>query len=140
MVKKEITYTDYNDTIRTEPFYFNLTKAELAEMELSHPGGFQGYLQQIIDAKDQPTLIKLTKELLLASYGEKTPDGKYLMKNAEIRQRFECSPAYEHMFMMLALDDEKAAEFVNALIPTDLRSENKPKMEVVGTVPNNTDR
>lgn len=132
MVKKEITYTDYNGDVRTESFYFNLSKAELAEMELSRPGGFQGYLKEVVDAKDQPAMIKLAKELLLASYGEKTPDGKYLMKNDEVRQRFVCSPAYEQMFMMIAVDDVKSLEFVNALIPVDLRPDSQPKLEVVG--------
>ena len=122
MVKKEITYTDYNGTVRTEPFYFNITRAELATLELTHPGGFQGYIKEMTDSKDTPTLVRLTKELLLMSYGEKTSDGKYLMKNDEIRQRFECSPAYEQMFMMLATDDQKTTEFINAIIPSDLRS------------------
>lgn len=126
MVKKDITYTNYNDVVVTEPFYFNLTKAELLEMELTQHGGFQGFIKLIIDAKDQPTIIRLTKELLLKSYGEKTPDGKRLMKSAEISHNFECCPAYEIMFMMLATDDEEAAKFINALIPVDLRPEVKP--------------
>ena len=130
MVRKDITYTTYDDVVITEPFYFNLTKAELLEMELSQQGGFQGFLKLMVDAKDQPTLIRLTKELLLKSYGEKTPDGKRLMKSAEISHNFECSPAYEIMFMMLATDDEKAAEFVNAIIPADIKVDAKPAIAV----------
>lgn len=35
MLEKVITYTDYDGNERKEKFYFNLTKAELTEMELS---------------------------------------------------------------------------------------------------------
>ena len=39
MLKKTITYTDFDDNERTEDFYFHLSKAEIAEMELSENGG-----------------------------------------------------------------------------------------------------
>lgn len=132
MVKKEITYTDFDGVVRTENFYFNLSAAELTELELTYPGGFIGHLKKMVDAKDQPTIIKLTKDFLMMSVGEKSPDGKYFMKDDDIRHRFECSPAYEVMFMMLALDDVKAAEFINALIPTELGPSTKPPVIEVG--------
>lgn len=131
MVKKEITYTDFDGVERTETFYFNLSTAEITEMQLTYPGGLQGHLKRIIDAKDQPTIIRLTKDLLLMSVGDKSPDGKYFMKDETIRHRFECCPAYEKMFMMLALDDEKSSDFINALIPADLLQDVQPKTAVV---------
>lgn len=129
MIKKEITYVDYDGVTRTEPFYFNLNRAELLEMELAYPGGMETFLKLIVDAKDQSTIIRLIKDVLLRTQGEKTPDGRFLMKNADTRQRFEASPAYEIMFMMLASDDEKASDFLNALIPADLKEAVKKEIE-----------
>jgi hypothetical protein len=88
MLKKTITYTDYNGVERTEDFYFNLNKAEILEMELSTEGGLQQMIEKIIAAQDMPALSKYFKDIILMSYGEKSPDGKRFIKNQEIRDAF----------------------------------------------------
>lgn len=123
MLKKTITYTDYNGVERTEDFYFNLSKAELAEMELGTAGGYAGMIQAIIDAKDQPSLVKIFKELILKAYGEKTPDGKRFVKGREVSEAFEQTEAYSSLFIELASDDVAAAEFVNGIMPADLQQQ-----------------
>ena len=80
MLKKTITYRDYNDNERTEDFYFNLTKAELMEMEMSTTGGLAEMIQRIVSAQDAPAIIKIFKELVLTAYGQKSPDGKRFIK------------------------------------------------------------
>lgn len=119
MLKKTITYTDYNGTTRTEPFYFNLSKPEIAEMELTTPGGYTAMVQRIIDADDQPSIVKVFKELILKAYGEKSPDGKRFVKSEEISTAFSQTEAYSVLFMELASDSKAAAEFVNGILPTD---------------------
>ena len=69
MIKKTMTYTDFNGTERTEDFYFNLTKAEVMEMEMSTKGGLAEMIQRIIAAQDQPAIIKIFKDLIIRSYG-----------------------------------------------------------------------
>ena len=59
MLKKTIKYTDYNGVEREEDFYFNLSKAEIAEMELEIPGGMTAMLQRITAAQDTPSLVKI---------------------------------------------------------------------------------
>ena len=59
MIKKTVTYTDYNGLERTENFYFNLSKAEVLEMEMSTAGGMAESIQKIIDAKDTPAIIRV---------------------------------------------------------------------------------
>lgn len=120
MFKKDIEYTDYNGNKRKEAFYFNLSKAELMEMELSTSGGFQQYINRIINAQDTPQLVKLFKELILKSYGEKSDDGKRFIKNDEIRDAFSQTEAYSELFMELATNTEAATEFVNHVIPSDM--------------------
>lgn len=120
MLKKKITYTDYNGVERTEDFYFNLTKAEIMEMELSISGGLSETIQRVVEAKDSPALIKIFKDLILKAYGEKSMDGKRFVKSEEISTSFSQTEAYSNLFMELATNDEKAAEFVNGIIPADI--------------------
>lgn len=123
MVKKTITYVDYNDNERTEDFYFNLSKAELMEMELSISGGLTEKIQSIIAAQDAPAIIKIFKELILKAYGQKSPDGKRFIKSQEIQDEFSQTEAYSQLFMLLATDEKEAADFVNGIIPQDLPKE-----------------
>lgn len=123
MLKKEITYTDYNGTQRTENFYFNLNKAEIMEMELGTTGGYTELVQKIIEAQDTASLIKIFKDLILKSYGEKSLDGKRFIKSEEISAGFAQTEAYSELFMELATDDKAAADFVNGIIPADVAAE-----------------
>lgn len=120
MLKKEIAYTDYNGVERKETFYFNLSKAEIMEMELTTVGGFAEMIQKIVDAQDAPSIIKTFKDLVLKSYGEKSPDGKRFIKTEELRDSFEQTEAYSTLFMELATNAAAASEFVNGIIPSDL--------------------
>ena len=120
MLKKTITYTDYNGTERTENFYFNLSKAELIEMELSTEGGLAEMMKRITEAKDAPAIIRLFKELVLKSYGVKSDDGRRFIKSEELSEGFSQTEAYAQIFMELATDDEAAAAFINNVMPKDL--------------------
>ena len=123
MLKKIITYTDYNGVERTEPFYFNLSKAELMEMELGVTGGMTEMLNKIINAKDGPSLMKTFKEMIMKSYGIKSDDGKRLIKSEELSIAFTQTEAYSVLFMELITDDKAAANFVNGIIPNEIQAE-----------------
>ena len=117
MIKKTITYVDYNGNERTESFYFNLTQAELTEMEFSVTGGFKEFIQKIIDAQDGKQLIELFKQILLSSYGEKSPDGRRFIKSKELSEAFSQTEAYVKLFIELASNADKASEFINGIVP-----------------------
>ena len=123
MLKKTVKYTDYNDLERTEDFYFNLTKAEVMEMEMSTAGGLAETIQRIVAAQDAPAIIKIFKELVLKAYGEKSPDGKRFIKSDAISEAFSQTEAYSIIFMELATDADAAAKFVNGIVPADLSAE-----------------
>lgn len=121
MLKKSITYVDYNGETRTEDFYFNLTKAEIIDMELSVEGGMSEYYKRILSAKDIPELIKVFKDLIKKSYGVKSADGKRFIKNEEVYNEFVQCPAYSELFTQIAMDaDGFATEFVEGIMPKDL--------------------
>lgn len=117
MLKKTVTYTDYNGTERTEDFYFNLSKAELTEMELSIDGGMTTMLNEIVAAKDGAKIIKAFKDIVLKSYGEKSPDGRRFIKSKELADAFSQTEAYSIIFMELATSDDAAADFIKAVMP-----------------------
>jgi len=131
MVKKTITYEDFDGNERTEDFYFNLTEAELVDLHVSIEGGFENKLKEIINTKNQTELIKYFKEIVLMSYGQKSLDGRTFVKNDAIRDEFKSTMAYSNIWMELVTDDKAAADFVNGILPKKLTSDhNKPALEV----------
>lgn len=125
MIKKTITYTDYNGVERKEDYYFNLTKAEVMELEMSTQGGLAEMIQRIVAAQDQPAIIKIFKELIIKAYGVKSPDGKKFIKNQEVVDDFIQTEAFSELFMELATDADAAAKFVNGIVPANLAEQAK---------------
>lgn len=120
MLVKNIKYVDFDGNERSEDFYFNLTKAEVAEMEMSTEGGLAKMLEKIVAEQDSRRIIEIFKDLILRSYGEKSPDGKRFTKNKEIRESFSNTEAYSELFMLLATDAEKASDFINGILPKSM--------------------
>ena len=120
MLKKTIPYKDYNGVERVEDFYFNLSKAEAMEMELSISGGLTEMIRRIVAAQDTPTIIATFKEIILKAYGEKSPDGRRFIKSEELSKAFSETEAYSILYMELATDANAAAEFVNGIVPKDV--------------------
>lgn len=117
MLKRTITYTDYNGVERTEDFYFNLNQAELTEMEMSASGGLSGMIKTITSRLDAPAIMRIFKDLILRSYGEKSNDGRRFEKSKEISIAFSQTEAYSQLFMELVTDADKAAAFVEGISP-----------------------
>lgn len=117
MLKETITYTDYNGIERTEDFWFNLTKAEVTEMELGISGGLTEMIKRVVAAQDGPSIIKIFKDFVLKAYGVKSPDGKRFIKSEELTNEFAQTEAYSELFMRMATDAEYAANFFNAILP-----------------------
>lgn len=130
MLKITEKYTDYNGMERTEDFHFNLTKAEVMEMEMSTTGGLAEMIQRVISAADAPSIIKIFKDLVLKSYGQKSPDGKRFIKSAELTEEFSQTEAYSQIFMRLATDADAAGNFINGILPADLVAEAGKKLKV----------
>lgn len=118
MLKKTMTYTDYNGNPRTEDFYFNLSKAEVAEMELSTNGGLTQMLEKIVAEQDAERLTAMFKDVVLKAYGEKSLDGKRFVKSQELRDAFSQTEAYSDLFIELVTDADAAAAFINGIIPS----------------------
>lgn len=123
MLKKTITWEDFNGEQVSEDFFFHLSKAELVELELSHEGGLEAAIKRIAAANDGKAIIAEFKNIILGAYGQRSPDGRRFIKNQAIRDEFESTEAYSTLFMELVTDAGKAAEFVRGVVPKDLAEE-----------------
>lgn len=123
MIKKTITYTDYNGLERTEDFYFNLTKAELLKMEACTASGLGSTLQKIANGMDIPKIVQFFEDFVLTAYGEKSEDGRRFDKTEEVKNNLKYCEAYSTLYMELSQDAKKASEFIIGVIPSDLAAE-----------------
>lgn len=117
MLKKTITYEDFEGNTKTRDFYFNLTKTEIIKMETSEVGGLTKLLGKIIQEEDQPKIMEYFDRFISMSYGEKSADGQRFIKSPELSAAFFQCPAYDVLFLELMSDPKAAAEFVNAIVP-----------------------
>lgn len=120
MLKKQITYTNFNDEEVTETFYFNLNQSEIIEWEHERPGGFANWLQEIINMKEAKDILEAFKRIILMGVGEKSEDGRHFVKNEEIKKKFEAHAAYPVLYMEMLQDSDKAVEFFQGIIPKEV--------------------
>lgn len=123
MLKKTITYIDFNGTERTEDHYFNLMKSECVEMMASVNGDFEEMINQIISSKNGAEIMKTFKEIIMKAYGIKSLDGKRFEKSEEISKAFSETEAYSTLFMELCTNADEAAKFVNGILPANAQSQ-----------------
>ncbi len=137
MLKKTVTYEDYDGNTRTEDLYFFISKSELTEMELSTPGGLTKKLESITKSQNGSEIMKVFKDIILKAYGEKADDGRGFIKKRNgvlLAEEFEQTAAYDALFTELLLDPDKAAAFINGIMPKDLiEAANKQNLQAKTT-------
>lgn len=129
MLKKTMTYTDYDGNQRTEDFYFNFSKAEVLELEMGTTGGLSAMLNKIVAEQDSKRIVEYFKDIVLKAYGQKSPDGKRFIKSQELRDEFMQTEAYSDLFVELATDADAAAAFINGVVPHN--DQEKPTLKAV---------
>lgn len=117
MLKRDITYENFDGETVTDTFYFNLTKTELLEMQIAYEGGMEALIEKIIKAEDIKSIVGLFKQIVLASYGVRSEDGKRFIKSDQLREEFSQTAAYDALFMDLSQNDEAASTFITGIVP-----------------------
>lgn len=123
MYKKTMTYQDFNGVERTEDFYFNLTEAEITDMQITTVGGLDELVRRIVAAKNQVAIIGIFKKIIKAAYGVKSDDGRRFMKSEEIWQEFAQTNAYSQFYMELATNADAASAFINGITPASISTQ-----------------
>jgi len=122
MLKREIKFKDLDGNDAAETFYFNLSEAELVELEVSYDGlGFEEAMRRIIEAKDAKSIVDEFKKIILMTIGQR--DGHFFIKTPEYATRFSQHPAYSVLFMELATDAEKGATFLKGVLPAHMSAQ-----------------
>ena len=127
MLKKTITYEDFNGDKRTEDFYFNMSKAELVNLDLECPGGLKAYADKLIRNGDRSEIVRLFKTVILGSYGEKDDTGRRFIKSAELSEQFEQTNAFSELYLEILSDEKAMADFINGIIPK-VEDQDKPSL------------
>ena len=135
MLKKTITYEDYLGNVRTEDFYFNLSKTELQDMQMSAEGGLDKRLEKMINAKNNVEVYNAFVDVVLKSYGELSEDGRYHLKEDDngnkLYKKFRHSPAYDALMDDICQSEKTVAEFCNGIVPKKMQQieQQKPNGE-----------
>lgn len=125
MIKKTIEYVDFDDNVRSEDFYFNLTKDELLQLGVKYPGGLEHKINKLISSNDMQEIYDIFRTIILESYGEKSEDGRRFVKSEEMTTAFSQTNAFSELIMELVGDSGYGAEFIEGLLPKDLLEEVK---------------
>lgn len=123
MYKKTMIYYDYDGNKREEDLFFNLSKAEMIEMQMSTAGGYDKLLTRISKTRDTPELVKVIKDFILKAYGVKSDDGKRFIKSEELSTAFSQTEAYSNLYVELCSNDEEAAKFFKGVLPADMKQQ-----------------
>lgn len=121
MIKERIKFTDYNGVVHEEDFYFNLSKAEIVEMEANEKEGLVEKINKVIETNDRKEIVRIFKDIIAKSYGKKSEDGIRFIKNDEVKNEFLESEAYSELFTKLANDEQAAVRFVNGILPANIQ-------------------
>ena len=126
MLKKSITYVDYNGVERTEDFYFNLNKAETLGYIIGFEGGIDSFIEKVVQEEDVKKLWDLWSDFILMCYGEKSSDGRRFIKSKELSEGFKQTEAYNNLVMELVSGKgADNAKFVNAVVADVEKDPNK---------------
>ncbi len=130
MIKKTIKFKDYNEKEQTEDFHFNLSKGELVMMEMAavdaETEGMTDKIERLMKSRNGKEIVQVFKDIIGLSYGIKTADGRFMKEDAEGRPlvvQFRGTGAYSELAFQLATDGEAGSDFINGLMPANLREE-----------------
>lgn len=124
---EKVKFTDYNGVEREETFYFNINKAELAQLEMSVNGGFTEMLSRLSEKQDIPEIQKIFTRMLTLGFGEKSADGRRFIKSEEMTNEFTQTEAFVEIYMKLCTNVPYALDFISDMLP-DIKPEDKARV------------
>jgi hypothetical protein len=128
MIKKTITYTDFNDQERTEDLYFHIKKSDLLDnldlktslQELQDRMTAEGRTEENLTEEEIYMMLRLVKRLLCLSYGIRSEDGLKHRQSPTIWDDFKDSAAYDAVLFQLFQEKGEAMDFLTGVMPKEL--------------------
>lgn len=116
MIKKTISYVDFNGTQRNDDYYFHLSVPEATRFAARFgEQGWEAGIKKIIDSGDLREVLDLFEDIILTAYGQKSPDGRTFIKNKEMRENFSNSEAYAQLFEELIMSPDAMTQFAKGI-------------------------
>lgn len=129
MFSRTFEYKGFDGEMHKETRWFNLSDAEIAELNLSTIGGINEMINRLLREQKPGEIVKMFKALILKSVGERSMDGRRFIKKeipgmewGEIAQDFKETPAYDQLFVELVSSGKKVREFLLGCISDEARA------------------
>ena len=118
MLAKPITYKDpFSGENVTETFYFNITTAEMLDIEARYNGSIMSAIKRVLNSRNLESIIEIFKYLIGKAYGERPLNTNKFVKSKEATDAFLSSDAYSELMFELLEDKEAAGEFFTHVFP-----------------------
>lgn len=115
MISKTIKYVDYNGVEKEGTYWFNMSTADLLDLEASTEGGWEETLRKLIAEQDGRKAYKFFEKFVKDAYGVKTTSGGF-DKDPKHLKEFRDSAAYSSMIEDFVAHPEEAADFINGIV------------------------
>lgn len=135
MLKKTITYEDYNGEQRTRDFYFHMNQVEFAKLNGEVPGGLEKRINEIIEDKDNDAMLRMIDLLVTRSYGKFDEDDEFTKVDRNGRplyEKFVNIDAYDKLIIELVTGENNIVNFLKAILPKDLQNKLEEKTKELG--------
>jgi hypothetical protein len=133
MLKKSITFENFDGVTVTKDYYFNITKAEIALRELESDGTWSETLEAIKNSDKGSVVLPEFRKIIQWMYGEK--DGDSFVKTDAAWERFNNSEPWSVLIMELLTNAGYAADFITAAMPADMQGQVKEAVATDGFRP-----
>lgn len=125
MIKKTLTYHDFDGEEHTKDFYFSMNQTEFGLMNNKIPGGLENYLKRVQEDKDSAKLLDLLTMFITESYGERSDDGALFFKKdpkgRKLGEAFLMTEACDNLLTELLENENRIAAFLTGMLPTNIR-------------------
>lgn len=114
MITKVVKYKGFDGEDIEEVVRLHLTKVEIVNLNKKYEqyGGLINYLRKLLtdaqkDENSMMPLVTMLQTVILAAYGQKQSDGRFVKKinGASLADEFESSEAYSELIMSLLSDE-----------------------------------
>lgn len=120
-VKKNIRFTDLDDNVVEEEWYFKLDQTDVIELDFIHSENVSEYFDKIMKEKNTREMLRVYKEMIFRSVGKRV--NNRLVKSDAITEEFRSSGAYNQFFAELMESDDGGVTFFMSIMPANVQEQ-----------------
>lgn len=132
MIRKTLTYKDYEGVEHTKDFYFSLNQTEFALMNNKMPGGFEAYLKRIQEDHNEEKLLEMLVWFIEEGYGIRMGDDDFIKEDEvgrKLGKRFRCTEACDNLITELLEKENNIGTFLIGMLPESLKPQARKNID-----------